>query len=119
LNKGDAILGTNLLSAASDHRAGSQAKLTLEEAGEMRLVGETGAQGDVGQRRVRRVEQAARALEAKREQVLMWCTPGSLTESTGEVRGGETDFARQRFYRQARIELCVHQLERAALGDRG
>ncbi len=47
LNKGGVISGTKLLSAASHHRAGSYAELTLEQPGKMRLVCKTGAQRDV------------------------------------------------------------------------
>jgi hypothetical protein len=42
-----------------------------------------------------------------------------LLKGAGKVRGGEIDFARQRFHRQTRVELRVHQFERAALGEGG
>lgn len=41
--------------------------MSLEEAREVRLIGETGPQRNVRERGVRRVEHPARALEPKRE----------------------------------------------------
>jgi hypothetical protein len=61
--------------------------VSLEEAREVRLIGKAGAQRDVRERGVWRVEHPARALEPKRKEMLVRCAPDGLLERTREVRG--------------------------------
>src|SRR5882724_6029855 len=94
--------------AASQHNSGRHAVLALEQSGEVGLVGEAGALGDVGKGCVRVLEQATRALEAETEEIAMRRGTQRLLEGAGKMRGRETNFVGEKFHGETRIQLRIH-----------
>src|SRR4029077_18423177 len=84
----------------------------------VRLIREAGALGDIGENGILAVEHATRALESEMQQVPMRREPESLTKGAREVSGRELHFAGEELHRQIRVQLRIHQLERATFGDR-
>ena len=68
-----------------EHRTRRNAKLSFEEARKMRLVGEAGAQRDVGERHVGRVEQGSCVIESQLHQVSVGCAASGFLERSREV----------------------------------
>ena len=87
--------------------------MPLEESREVRLIGEAGPQRNIGERGVGGVEQATRALEPKREQMLMWRSSDRLLEGTREMRWRQSRDASEGVDREMRVWLCIHHFEDA------
>src|SRR6266550_3235386 len=102
--------------AASQHDSRRHAVLSLEESGEMRLVGEARALRNVGKNRVVDVEHPTRALEAKVKQILVRGEAHRLLEGAREVGGRESNLAGEEFHRQVGVRIGIYKLESAASG---
>ena len=105
-------------SMRSHERARRDAELPLEQAGEVRLVGEAGTERDVGERGVRRLEESSRTLEAQRHQMLVRRAAHRLLERAREMCEREPRFAREHVEGELPVRLRVHQLEHASSDDR-
>ena len=105
-------------SMRSHEGAGRDAELPLEQAGEVRLVGEAGAGGDVGEGGVRRLEESPSTLEAQRHQMLVRRAAHRLLERAREMCERESGLAREDVERELSVRLRIHQLEHATPNDR-
>ena len=104
-------------SMRSHERARRDAELPLEQPGEVRLIGEAGANGDVGERDVRRLEESPSALEAQHHQMLVRRAAHRLLERAREMCEREPRFAREHVEGELPVRLRVHQLEHASSDD--
>src|SRR2546430_8353866 len=82
----------------------------LEEAGEVSLVGEAHALGDVRKVGTAQLEQAPSALKTKPQQISMGRLANRLLERARKVRGRQAGLAGQHVDRQPRIQMGVDQL---------
>src|SRR6185436_9112453 len=94
-------------------RARRHTELPLEQAREVRLVGEAIAERDVRQARAGLFEESIRSLESKREDVLMRRTADRPPEGSHEVRRTQSCLARQLIDRDAFVESRIDELEDA------
>src|SRR5439155_25918495 len=86
----DEIEASSAQPARQRARRGSED--SFEEASEVRLIRKAGSLRDIGERRLRRLEQATRALQPQRQQVLMRRAPHRLLECAREMCRREGDF---------------------------
>jgi hypothetical protein len=93
-------------------------ELPLEQASEVRLIGEAGAQGDVGEGGTRRVEETPGTLEAQRHQMLVRRAAHRLLERAREMCQRESGLAREDVERELSVRLRIHQLEHTSSNDR-
>jgi hypothetical protein len=92
-------------------RTRRDAEVSLEKAREVCLVGEAGAESDVGKGGAWGIQQAARALETNRKKVLMRRAPNRFLERASEVRRRQARFASKRIDREMGGRLRLHELE--------
>ena len=105
-------------SMRSHERAGCDAELPLEEASEVRLIGETGAGRDLREGDIRGVEETPGTLEAQRHQMLVRRAAHRLLERAREMCQRESGLPREDVERELAVRLRIHQLEHATSDDR-
>src|ERR1051326_4157639 len=98
----------------SKNSSRGDAEPSLEKAREVRLVGESGAERDLGERGVGGVEQTAGAVESEGEQVLVRCPANGLLERAREMRRRQACLTSQEIDRQRRRDTSFHELGEAA-----
>ena len=104
--------------AASQHDSRRHSVLSLEEPGEVRLVGEARPLRNIGKNRVLGVEHPARALEAEVKEILMRGESHRLLKGAREMRGRQLNLVGEELHRQVRVDIGVYQLEDTTSGTR-